>query len=120
MQTAGLGYSLSDVHYRTGPAGTPIQAPYPQTTADFLADHAGPPSTDLAVNTVAFWPFPAFDGLPVFLSEPVWRGDDRPESRHAGRVMLGLLPGRAVLGSPDMMREAQPLYAFGSFAEDDD
>ena len=29
-------------------------------------------------------------------------------------------PGRAVLGSPDVVRQAQPLCAFGDFAEDDD
>jgi hypothetical protein len=118
LRTPGLGYSASPVHYRTGPAGVPVQAAHAQTTVDFLR-HTGGPPVDLAVNTVAYWPFPATDGMPVFLSEPVWQGGDDGRDPVAGTLMLGLLPGRAVLGEPAAVREARPQVAFGSFHGDE-
>lgn len=120
LRTPGLGYRVSPVHYRPGPWLIPIQAGYAQTTLDFLQEHSAPPAVDLAVNTVAYWPFPASRGMPVFLSEPVWQGEDRPDPRQANRVMLGLLPGGAVLGTPEHVRACDPVCAFGSFKEDSD
>lgn len=114
LRTPGLGYRISPVTMRTGPAGLPLQATEAQTTADFLR-RSGDPPIDLAVNTVAYWPFPAANGLPVFLSEPVWQGDDNAREPAAGSLMLGLLPGRAALGEADAIRAMRPRIAFGSF-----
>jgi hypothetical protein len=117
LQTPGLGFEVTPVHYRKGPGGYPIQAAFAQTTVDFLQQHGAPPRVDLAVNTVAYWPCPAYDGLPVFLSEPVWQGGDNQRDPKPGALMLGLLPGRAVIGEADEVRAVQPLVAFGSFLE---
>jgi hypothetical protein len=115
LQTPGLGYRVTPVHYRTGPEGTPHQAVFAQNTRDFLEQSSDPPRVDLAVNTVAFEPFPAFHGTPVVLKEPVWLGEDRQRDPEPGTVMLGLLPGRALIGEVDVVRVARPVVAFGSF-----
>jgi hypothetical protein len=115
LQTPGLGYSATPVHYRLGPAGDLRQAVYAETTAEFLRAHSDPPRTDLAVNTVAYWPFPAFHGKPVFLSDPVWIGSDNQRDPDPGSLMLALLPGRALIGEVEEVRAARPLYAFGAF-----
>jgi hypothetical protein len=115
LQTPGLGYSATEIHYRDGPSGDLEPAVYAQTTLDFVRRHSDPPRTDLAVNTVAYWPFPAFKGKPVWLSDPVWVGADNHRPPPAGSLMLGLLPGRAIIGEVEEMRAAQPLYAFGAF-----
>jgi len=115
LQTPGLGYRVTPMNDGAGPGGVPCQTVSAQTTADFLAQHSDAPRVDLAVNTVAFCPFPAFDGLPVFLSEPVWQGEVNGRDPEPGSVMLGLLAGRALIDQADVVREARPLYAFGSF-----
>jgi hypothetical protein len=115
LQTPALGYRATDVHYRDGPAGLPIQAVYAQTTLDFVHTHSDPPRTDLAVNTVAYWPFPAGNGNPVWLSDPVWTGADNQRDPPPGSLMLGLLSGRAVIGEADVVRASEPLFAFGAF-----
>ena len=115
LQTPGLGYRVTPINDGAGPDGAPCQTASAQTTAAFLAKHSDPPRVDLAVNIVAFSPFPAYDGLPVFLSEPVWQGEDNRRDPESGSVMLGLLAGRALIDQADVVRAARPLYAFGSF-----
>ena len=115
LQTPGLGYRVTPIHDGTGPDGTSVQTALAQTTADFLTAHSDPPRVDLAVNTVAFAPFPAYDGLPVVLSEPVWQGDDNRRDPEPGSVMLGLCAGRALIAEADVVRAARPHCAFGSF-----
>jgi hypothetical protein len=118
LRTPGLGYAASEVHYLPGPGGDPVQAAYAQTTLAFLEKHGGEPRVDLAFNTVAYYVYPAYGGSPVYLSEPVWVGDDNKRDPVPGSWMLGLLPGRAVLGEPAKVRSAHPLHAFGSFHGD--
>jgi hypothetical protein len=115
LQTPTLGYSATDVHVRDGPGGIAHQAVYAQTTLDFVRTHNDLPRTDLAVNTVAYWPFPAFNGRPVWLSDPVWIGTIKRRDPKPGSLMLGLLTGRALIGEVEEVRAAQPLYAFGAF-----
>jgi hypothetical protein len=115
LLTPGLDYRVSDVQYRPGPLSDRMQVGLAQTTRDFLASHGDAPRVDLAVNTVAYWPFPAFDDSPVYLSEPVWMGGDTAREPEAGSRMLGLLPGRALIGKAAEVRAARPLLAFGSF-----
>lgn len=132
LKTPGLGYRISPTHLRPGPGGNLLQAGYGQTTYDFLATPDAP-RVDLAVNTVAYYPFPLTDGSPGWLSEPVWGGNpgvsaaapgagdtaDRPDPNNPS-WMLGLLPGRAVIGEPAEVRAASPAYAFGSFVVEHD
>jgi hypothetical protein len=115
LQTPGLGYRMTPVHNSAGPDGTLRQVARAQTTADFLAQSSDPPRVDLAVNTVAFTPFPAYDGLPVSLSEPVWLAEDNQRDPEPASVMLGLLSGRALIDQADVVRASRPLRAFGSF-----
>jgi hypothetical protein len=114
LRTPNLGYRVSPVHDRTGPSGAVIQAAYAETTVDFLR-RSGDPPVDLAVNTVAYWPFPAAAGMPVFLNEPVWQGDAHARDPVVGTLVLGLLSGRAVLDETNAVRAAHPQVAFGSF-----
>lgn len=121
LGTPNLGYRVTPIHYRVGPGGYPIQAAYAQTTLDF-AKKEGNARIDLAVNTIAYWPFPAFDGTPVFLSEPVWHGDDNqrdpePDDRGTVSTMLGLFPGRAQIGRSGVLRETGPTIALGGFTD---
>jgi hypothetical protein len=115
LRTPGLGYRATEVQYRDGPAGSHMQAVPAQTTVEFLRTHGGPPRIDLAVNSVAYWPFPAFAGTPVWLSDPVWTGPDNRRNPPPGSLLLGLLPGRAIIGEAEEVRAARPLYAFGAF-----
>jgi hypothetical protein len=117
LATPGLGYQVSAVHYQNGPGGFPVQAVYPQTTVDFLREHSEPPRVDLAVNTVAYYFVPAYPGKPVFLSDPVWQGEDRKVGPGPGTPMLGLSPGWALIGPPDEIRAAGPLHAFAGFPD---
>ncbi len=112
LQTPGIGYRVSPIHQRTGPGGNPIQAASAQNTRSFLEQNA---DVQLAVNTVAYWPFPAANGSPVFLSEPVWVGQDRQAEPKPGTWMFGLCKGRAFMASPERVRDASPEIAFGSF-----
>lgn len=115
LQTPGLGYAASPVDYRHGPGGPRMQYVPAQTTVDFLRAHGETPRVDLAVNTVAFWPTPAYDGYPVYLSEPVWQGGDTEREPAVGSLMLGLLPGQAIIGDAETVRSRRPVCAFGSF-----
>jgi len=117
LRTPGLGYRISPIHYRTGPAGTPFQAAHAQHTLDFLKERADEPRVDLAVNAVAYWPFPAYTGTPVFLSEPVWSGTDNTRDPEPESWLLGLLPGRALIGETATVRAASPALALGAFRE---
>lgn len=117
LRTPGLGYRVNPVIYRNGPGGYPIQAAVTHTTVDFLREHSDPPSVDLAINTVAFWPFPAVGGKVVWLSELVWQDGDDQRNPPKGDVVLGLLKGRAELGGVDRVRAAKPVVAFGAFTD---
>lgn len=117
LQTPGLGYRVSPIHESMGPANYPIQAAHAHTTLDFVRQSGDAPRVDLAVNTVAYWSFPAFDGTSVFLSEPVWQGDDNRHEPKPGTLMLGLLPGRAIIDEAAAVRAAGPTLAFGNFLE---
>jgi len=117
LQASGLGYCVSPVHRRFGPAGKPILAAYAQTTAGFVEEHDEPPHVDLAINTVAYWPYPAFAGQPVFLSDPVWTDQDARQDPDSGSWMLGLLEGKAIIDSPRVIRAAEPLVGLGAFLE---
>jgi hypothetical protein len=119
LRTPGLSYQTTRFHYRKGPVSDHMQASFAQTAVDFLRDHGGDPRVDLAVNTVAYWPFPAFDGTPVYLSEPVWQEDDTTSDPEPGTRMLGLLPGEAMIGPAEEVRAARPALAFGSFYGDE-
>jgi hypothetical protein len=118
LRTPGLGYRVTPVHYRAGPGGVPFQAVHAQTTAEFVRQTPEVPRVDLAVNTVAFWPFPVRDGTPVFLSEPVWTGSDMGRDPDPPVAMLGLLPGRALIGPANEVRAAGPVCAFGGFRDE--
>jgi hypothetical protein len=116
LRTPGLGYLISDFHYRAETsAGEPVQTAFAHTTVQFLEQHAGSPRVDLAINTVAFHPFPAFLHTPVYLEEPVWRADDNGRNAEPESLLLGLLAGRALIGTTDEVRAARPLVALGSF-----
>jgi hypothetical protein len=118
LQTPGLGYHVTPIYYSTGPGGFPIQTADARTTLAFVEQFSNQPRVDLAVNAVAYFPFPAHHGTPVFLSEPVWTADDMKNDPKEGSLMLGLLAGRAVIGDPESVRRAKPILAFGSFLED--
>jgi hypothetical protein len=114
LRTPGLGYRVSPIHYRADPTGTPTQAAYTQTTVDFLR-HSGDPPIALAVNTVAYTPFPVADGMPVFLCDPVWQGEDTATDPAPGKLMIGLRSGGAVIGDAGTVRTARPQVALASF-----
>jgi Phosphodiester glycosidase len=84
---------------------------------DFLEGCGDEPRVDLAVNTVAYFPFPALAGRRLFLSEPVWQGKDNGWDPAPGARMLGLLSGRALIDEPAAVRTAGPAHAFGSFLD---
>jgi hypothetical protein len=117
LRTPGLGYRVTPVQRTEGPGTLVRQTSAAQTTVDFLAEAGPGPRVDLAVNTVAYYPFPALSGSRVFLSEPVWLGEDNAWEPQPGALMLGLLPGRALIDRPEVVRAARPAYAFGSFLD---
>ncbi|MFN0052965.1 MAG: phosphodiester glycosidase family protein [Planctomycetales bacterium] len=116
LEVANPGYVVSDFFYRRESAdGPPLQSARAHTTVDFLMEHSGRERVDLAVNGVAFYPFPAFWRHPVFLEEPVWNKEDQTRDTIPGSVMLGLFPGRAVIDSSENLRAAAPEVALGAF-----
>src|SRR5262249_18709109 len=117
LRTPGLGYQMTPVFSTKGFGGRIQQASAAQTTVSFLERYSNSPRVELAVNTVAFYPFPALAGDRVFLSEPVWQGSDDDWPPDPTSLMLGLLPGRALIGEPDVVRAARPAYAVGSFLD---
>jgi hypothetical protein len=105
------------VHRDELPDGTIKQGVPAQTTVDFLRQYSKEPRVDLAVNTVAFYPVPTMPGRWINLSEPLWTKEDNQRDPLPGSMMLGLLPGRALIGDAATVRAAQPTYAFGSFLD---
>jgi hypothetical protein len=117
LQTPGLGYWATPVQRSDLPGGLIKQGAAAQTTVDFLRQHASKVRVDLAVNTVAFYPVPSARGRWLWLSEPLWTKDDNQRDPQPGGHMLGLLPGRALIGDAATVRAANPTYAFGSFLD---
>lgn len=112
----GLGFVVSDYYEGTDTAsGAKTQIAPANTTVRFLEENSRAPRVELAVNTVAFHPFPAFRDTPVVLEEPVWSGKDRARDPEPGALMLGLSPGRANIGTSAEVRTAAPTVALGSF-----
>jgi hypothetical protein len=114
LKTPGLTYRVSPIHQRPGPGGEILPSADPQTTRDFLRSGSNP-KTDLAINTVAYYPHPCTPSMMVFLSEPVWRGEDTERNPTPGSLMFGLTNGEAFIDEPDAMRKRRPQYAFGNF-----
>jgi hypothetical protein len=119
LQTPGLGYWATPVHRSELSDGTLKQGAAAQTTVDFLRQYGKEPRVDLAVNTVAFYPVPTLPGRWTWLSEPLWTKEDSQRDPRPGARMLGLLPGRALIGDAATVRAARPVYAFGSFLDND-
>jgi hypothetical protein len=117
LRTPGLGYHVTPVHPAVGHGGVEKQAAAAQTTVDFLQQYSDHPRVDLAINTVAFYPLPTLADRLVFLSEPVWQGQDDQWEPHPRSLVLGLLPGRAVIGDAETVRATRPVLAFGSFID---
>lgn len=117
LATPNLGYQVSPVTYHWGPAGKQIQGSFAHTTLQFLRESEEPARVDLAVNTVAYWPFPAADGSLVYLSEPVWQASDDRRDPKPQSLMLGLCEGKAIIAAADTVRAARPVCAFGGFLD---
>ncbi len=120
LRTPGLGYRITPLYDRPGPDGGPWRGCRAQTTLDFLR---GDPDVMLAVNTVAYYPFPADNGMEVWLSEPIWQEGDQPPASGGERrpiddhTMLALFAGRALIDTPAAVKSARPMLAFGGFRD---
>lgn len=114
LRTPKMGYRVSPVGGSTDPTAEYPQTAKAQTTVDFLRQQCDPP-IDLAVNTVAFTPFPVTNGMQVFLCDPVWQDDDNRWDPAPGKLMLGLFPGRAAIAEAQDIRKDRPQIAFASF-----
>ncbi|HYT87516.1 MAG TPA: phosphodiester glycosidase family protein, partial [Gemmataceae bacterium] len=117
--TPGLDYHATPVQREELPDSTIKQSAIAQNTVEFLRQFSKDPRVDLAINTVAFYPVPVTVGTRIHLSEPLWTKDDNQRDPQPGSVMLGLLPGRALIGDAATVRAAQPVYAVGSFLDND-
>lgn len=112
LKTPGIGFAVSSITYKPGPGKEMLQSADCETTFDFLRNR---PAVGLAINGVAYYPFPAHNGTPRFLSEPVWSGDDRKRDPLPRTLMLGLKAGKAIIDDPDRVRQEQPEIAIGAF-----